>query len=505
MSDPAAGADGRSRSTRSGQYALMAVAAVALTVLAVSVFGGDGGGADTSDATRPELEPVQIRDLQEVTRLDGTLGFPEGEAISSRLQGTITDVVGAGTVVEEGDLLFEVDGEPVVLLLGATPAFRDLGEAPVTVSVATSRSGVVTWLPEPGDQVPIDGELVRIADSPVILLPGELPAWRNLGIGSTGEDVRQLEEALAGLGYDPEGTMTVDDYFSSTTGTTIGRWQEAHGLVVDERFTLGDAVFLPQAATIGEVRVSVGDSVNGSTVVVVATVGADPIDGADVTQLQEALARLGYVTRVSGVLGTDTTAAIQRWQSEVGAEPDGVVHLGEVVFLPAPVRITEATLGAGKPVNNGGNVLATSSSQSVVSVELSAADQELLAIDQVVRVEMPDGSVVDAVVTDIDRIARRTNAGDVVFDVTILLLDESVGSELDQAPVEVLVVTDSRLGVLAVPVTALLALAEGGYAVEVDRGGGATGLVAVTPGLYADGWVEVTSAGLAAGDMVVVP
>ena len=67
---------------------------------------------------------------------------------------------------------------------------------------------------------------------------------------------------------------------------------------------------------------------------------------------------------------------------------------------------------------------------------------------------------------------------------------------LDQAPVEIEVVTESRTGVMAVPVTALLALAEGGYAVEVDDGDGTTRLVPVDPGLYADNLVEVSADGL---------
>jgi len=60
-------------------------------------------------------------------------------------------------------------------------------------------------------------------------------------------------------------------------------------------------------------------------------------------------------------------------------------------------------------------------------------------------------------------------------------------------------------GVMAVPVTALLALTEGGYAVEVDNGDGTTRLIGVDPGLYADNLVEVASSGLQVGDLVVVP
>jgi hypothetical protein len=58
--------------------------------------------------------------------------------------------------------------------------------------------------------------------------------------------------------------------------------------------------------------------------------------------------------------------------------------------------------------------------------------------------------------------------------------------------------------VLAVPANALLALLEGGYAVERVTDGGGTELVAVETGLFADGWVEV-SGDLAEGDEVVVP
>jgi multidrug efflux pump subunit AcrA (membrane-fusion protein) len=59
-----------------------------------------------------------------------------------------------------------------------------------------------------------------------------------------------------------------------------------------------------------------------------------------------------------------------------------------------------------------------------------------------------------------------------------------------------------------VPVNALLALLEGGYAVEVAAEDGTTSLVGVEVGLFADGWVEITDAtdpGLEEGDEVVVP
>ncbi len=84
------------------------------------------------------------------------------------------------------------------------------------------------------------------------------------------------------------------------------------------------------------------------------------------------------------------------------------------------------------------------------------------------------------------------------------LSDPAAPDRLDQAPVDVHVERNRAEEVLVVPVNALLALAEGGYAVEVDEGG-TRHLVAVEVGLFAEGMVEVTGAQLAEGTAVVVP
>ena len=118
--------------------------------------------------------------------------------------------------------------------------------------------------------------------------------------------------------------------------------------------------------------------------------------------------------------------------------------------------------------------------------------------------ELPDGSEVQATIVEVASVATVAN-NSAVFEVTIALDDPSAAQGLDEAPVDVLIVTASARGVLAVPVTSLLVLAEGGYAVQVDAGNGQTRLVGVEPGFFADGLVEVTSSGLVAGDRVVVP
>ena len=79
---------------------------------------------------------------------------------------------------------------------------------------------------------------------------------------------------------------------------------------------------------------------------------------------------------------------------------------------------------------------------------------------------------------------------------------------LDAAPVSVRLARARRHHVLAVPVTALVATKGGGYAVEVARTGLSPRLVAVTPGLFAGGYVEITPlrrGTLRAGTRVTVP
>ena len=67
------------------------------------------------------------------------------------------------------------------------------------------------------------------------------------------------------------------------------------------------------------------------------------------------------------------------------------------------------------------------------------------------------------------------------------------------------VVRETRPDVLAVPVNSLLALLEGGYAVERVAPDGTTKLVRVDLGIFQDAWVEVRGTGIAAGDPVVAP
>ncbi len=100
--------------------------------------------------------------------------------------------------------------------------------------------------------------------------------------------------------------------------------------------------------------------------------------------------------------------------------------------------------------------------------------------------------------------SRGSSAGQDTVQMTVRFTRTADTGHLDQAPVSVNIVSAQVRDVLAVPVSALVALAGGGYAVDVVQGGTAH-LVAVRTGLFSQTLVQVSGAGLAAGMRVEVP
>jgi peptidoglycan hydrolase-like protein with peptidoglycan-binding domain len=238
---------------------------------------------------------------------------------------------------------------------------------------------------------------------------------------------------------------------------------------------------------------------------------AEGATGEDVRQLQENLIALGITTEglsANGTFDAATTASVKAWQHSLGRAETGRVDLGEVVFEPGAVRVASHTVSVGDTVTAGTQILAATSTERVVTIALEADQQALVSAGDVVDVDLPDGTTVTGHVDSVGTVATAADAQSTpTIDVTIVLDDPAASGTIDQAPVDVLITTISRENVLAVPVNALLALLEGGYAVEVAAADGTTHLVGVDTGIFQDGWVEVepTNGGLDEGDQVVVP
>jgi membrane fusion protein, multidrug efflux system len=235
--------------------------------------------------------------------------------------------------------------------------------------------------------------------------------------------------------------------------------------------------------------------------------------GTDVQQLQENLAELGYTGfAVNGVYDASTAAAVRAWQADLGLPETGIVEPDQVMFLPGPVRIAGHMARVGEALR-GAPVLSYTGLDRLVTVDLRVTDRDLAGEGQTVTVTIPGVGVVEGEVATVSTIltaagASGTGAGssaaEVRIEVTITIADQGVIGSLDAAPVEVGFASEGREDVLVVPVAALLALAEGGYGVEIVEGD-TTRIVPVTTGMFAAGRVEISGEDIAEGVMVGVP
>ena len=229
--------------------------------------------------------------------------------------------------------------------------------------------------------------------------------------------------------------------------------------------------------------------------------------GPDVLQLETALAALGHFTRTPDEkFDATTTLAIDRWQRASGLPVTGAIPLGRIAFSADDVRIAQDLVHVGDQVGPGTPVVGVTSAQKVVSAQLKAASQGVAVIGNHVTVHLPANVDTEGTVQSVDAPTEIDNAGTklVVVPVTITLTDPAATGTLQEVSVSVDFPTASRPDVLTVPVGALIARPGGGFGVEVARGG-RTSLVTVKTGLFAGGFVEISGAGITAGQKVVVP
>jgi peptidoglycan hydrolase-like protein with peptidoglycan-binding domain len=243
--------------------------------------------------------------------------------------------------------------------------------------------------------------------------------------------------------------------------------------------------------------------------------------GTDVAQLNRNLQALGFGHGLAGSRFTAATRqAVAAFQEAHGLGQTGVLLLGSVAFFAGAVRVTSVTPTLGEPVQAGGQgqsgstVLSVTSTRHQVAIQLDAAHQSQIKVGDSVLVTLPDNSTTPGVVSNVGKVATapssdQGNGGSSTptIEVDVRLLHQAAAGSLDQAPVSVSITTGSVSNVLVVPVNALLALAGGGYAVEVSGAGGVRRLAAVTLGLFddAEGVVQVSGPDLRAGQRVLVP
>ena len=258
---------------------------------------------------------------------------------------------------------------------------------------------------------------------------------------------------------------------------------------------------------------------------------SEGISGADVRQLNTDLVALKDATSSqldpqSSYFSAATASALENLQARLGVAQTGSLALGQAVFLPTAARVTSVSATLGSPAQPGEQVLQASSTTRQVTAQLDASQQSDVTAGDRVTITLPDNQTTPGVVTSIGTVATTPSADSgggsgsssgssgssgsgstPTIDVDVKPTDPPATGTLDQAPVQVTITTGTANDALVVPVDALIARAGGGYAVEVAGDGGARRIVPVSLGLFddADGLVQVSGAGLSAGQSVVVP
>ncbi|MDT0614367.1 efflux RND transporter periplasmic adaptor subunit [Streptomyces lancefieldiae] len=244
--------------------------------------------------------------------------------------------------------------------------------------------------------------------------------------------------------------------------------------------------------------------------------------GRDVTVLVENLEALGYdigprpqrsaASREgseAGDAGTELTtgvlAALKRWQHDTNQKTTGTLAPDRAVVLSGPSRVDAVKAQLGDPAIE--EVLTLTSQEKTVTVEADAGSAGSIHQGDEVSIILPDTRTVPG---KVGSIGTTVQGGDAVeagagtdttptLEVKVQPADADDVAKLDAASVRVVFTARTRENVLVVPVGALLALSEGGYALQ--RPGGK--LVGVRTGLFAKGLVEVSGAGIEEGDVVV--
>jgi hypothetical protein len=397
---------------------VVVVAGVAAAAAAGAFSRGGGTGASTaSSGYQTSTAVVTRRSLTSQTQVDATLGD-------------------AGTWS--------------VVVPSASSSGSSSASSSSSSSAGGSSSGTFTWLPAVGHTMRQGQVIYRVSGSPVVLLYGSVPAYRDLSEGLIGADVRELNADLVKLGYTSRAALGPRggwNYYSAATAYAVEQLQSKLGLTVTGTLSLGQAAFLPGPALITALGSSAtlgGPATAGS--VVAAASSVTPVVTIDLDAAQQSEVKDGDSVSIT--------------------LPDGRVTPGVISQISRVASSSSSGSGSGSSEsdNSGSGSSGSGSSGS-------------------------GNSGTSATIT-----------------VLVSLTHPKAAGKLNQAPVTVTVTTGSVSKTLTVPVDALLAQPHGGYAVEVVSGG-RHHLVTVTPGMFDDaaGLVQVSGAGLSPGQRVVVP
>jgi multidrug efflux pump subunit AcrA (membrane-fusion protein) len=448
--------------------------------------------------------------LVETKTVTGTLAFGDETPVRAILDagsGQLTWLPEEGATVERGQPLFAIDGQPVVVFYGKAPLFRTLTfsddafesfewyeltmardsvrQAELSADLARAR------LAEAEDRAAVASD--RLADSQ----RGEPRTAQLINLrGALRVAQRRLEAARRLSGTGAASHKDLDDA-ERTAQTAQAALDDA--IQSDQQ----QADLAKADAASARVQVLTADRALEDARRSLDAMQLSAGDMWDIALLKDNLAALGY----HGPAGD----AVRGWQTSQGLPATGRLSPARIVVTPGPVRVAErvATVGdvvvdfrrSGGLAQGGQSLLLryTETARQVV-VLLSVADRGFAAVGREAIVTLPGGAKVKGEISKVG--ATVSEKGET--KVTIAISDQEALGGLEAASVDVKLESEKREGVLSAPVEALLARPEGGFGVEVVEGGRSR-IVRVQTGMFANGRVEISGDGIAAGLRVGVP
>ncbi|MEV0225703.1 peptidoglycan-binding protein [Streptomyces sp. NPDC050704] len=340
-------------------------------------------------------------------------------------------------------------------------------------TIRSAGEGRVTWLPKPGATVERGRQLYRVDERSAVVFYGDTPLYRRLDTpGSIGRDIRVVADNLKALGYD------------------IGA-QPAPGTVVRQQAPAEDPPPMTTGPGPGPTKAPAGQSSAPDGGAGKGTEASQ--EGSPSPRPSQSTVREG-----DGVLTTSLMSAIERWQKAVGIDPTGILDFSDVVVTKSAVRVSDVLAQPGDEAS--GDLMTVTATTKSVTVPVESLDIGSINSGQRVTVVLADQSTTTGRVAAISTIVQANQdddgkAGQTKTNVTVSLDDLQAVKDIDSAPVQAQFQGESKKDVLAVPVGALLALREGGYAVRLSGGR----LVPVDTGMFAKGLVEISGQGISEG------
>jgi hypothetical protein len=475
------------------------VGAILIALFASGVFASGKPSGGSLDNTYPTaLASVTRRSLTEQTQVSATLGYASASSVVMPAGTTPSNLSQAQQLVTTGQAQLD-SGQAALAADG-----RTLLQAQATLGADRAKLAVDCSGDQAGQSAPAGtsgagaGSSPCATDAQAVSADEQSVTQDNAKVAT---DREAVASASAGLGAaqtslaQAQSSATI--YGQSSTYTEL----PAVGQIVRRGQTLYELSGQRVVALYGPVAPYRA-----------FMAGMSP--GRDVAELNANLRALGYGGGLTGDAFTAATgSAIDAFQRARGLTESGTLLLGSVVFEPGPVRVTSVTPTVGATVQ-AGPVLTVTSLARQVTIDLDAGEQTDVKVGDRVSITLPDNSTTPGRVSYVGTVATTPSSGDQggggsstpTIEVDVTPTDPTATGHLDQAPVNVSITEASVRNVLVVPVDSLLALASGGYAVE-EVSGGVHHLVGVNLGLFddADGYVQVTGAGLAPGQRIVVP